>query len=462
MKRFLAVLLALAISGLGLTAVPASAANQLVSHSIDCAGSTTSQDGLTYTIDGTTSRAYVQLPGTAPVDVSITLTNCPYYYYNNGYNSGTISGLTSVTGSPYTFTVPAGFTGEGGGRVGLTFFYIYFVNVPSDEVTVEASPAEGGSGSSTDLGDGTWGLSATVNPGYSFVSWSCDNGGVIDNSSAAETTVFFEFGGSATCTATFQLDEGVEEEFSITSLCTFNAVKNLVLNVSSGNSYEIREQGAGLENDPILEYHAWVEFETPSGFTGISSPASVSGDQSFTLTYDEIAVYLDGLGTDTLTWQFYPVVLGEVDWEKSGDTPACSVTFNREPAIKAQGLGYWKTTGLFGLDLTVETVNLGTYSIDSFSKASGVFNATNCGVKNYDALGCLAGHLLTAKFNVLAGVDAVCVATTIADADAFLIDRSYTGPSKSPRALNKSQRSQAISLKNNLEYFNENGCNLVG
>jgi hypothetical protein len=75
-------------------------------------------------------------------------------------------------------------------------------------------------------------------------------------------------------------------------------------------------------------------------------------------------------------------------------------------------------------------------------------------------MGCLAGHLLTAKFNAEAGADASCIEGLLSDADDFLEVRGYSGPGK--YSLSKSQRSYAISMKDDLEYFNEYGCSIGG
>jgi predicted outer membrane repeat protein len=118
----------------------------------------------------------------------------------------------------------------------------------------------------------------------------------------------------------------------------------------------------------------------------------------------------------------------------------------------AQNLGYWRTADLTDL----LPLGLGGYSVATRADADAVFKATNCGKKNYDAVGCLAGQLLVAELNVANDAVHACIDATIASADLFLVSVGYTGPGK--YSLSKADRKTALGLKNALEGYNKNGC----
>jgi hypothetical protein len=122
----------------------------------------------------------------------------------------------------------------------------------------------------------------------------------------------------------------------------------------------------------------------------------------------------------------------------------------------ALSFGYWKnheaqTTALL-------PVTLGSYTVDTFAKASDVFAGMNCGNHSaQNAVGCLAAQLLAAKLNVKNGAG-TCIAPTIAEADAFLVSVGYTGPSGT-YTLTSDQRDHAIDLKDALDAYNNGlGC----
>ncbi|HZM20365.1 MAG TPA: hypothetical protein VFC02_01410, partial [Anaerolineales bacterium] len=138
-------------------------------------------------------------------------------------------------------------------------------------------------------------------------------------------------------------------------------------------------------------------------------------------------------------------------------------TFTPTPSIGAFTPGYWKnhraqTTALL-------PISLGNYVVDTFTKATKVFNAMNCSSsKPNDAIGCLAGHLLAAKLN-LANGSLACpgILQVVADADAFLKGQTvngvpginYVGPTGT-YTLSAAQRALAISLKTALDKYNNN------
>jgi len=114
--------------------------------------------------------------------------------------------------------------------------------------------------------------------------------------------------------------------------------------------------------------------------------------------------------------------------------------------------GYWKNH----LSKAQLPQSLGSYTVDSYDKATAVYGGMNCSnVQDQNAIGCLAGHLLAAKLNVANGADG-CIGPTIATADAFLKGIGYSGPTASYTTLTASQRSTAISLKTTLDQYNNN------
>ncbi len=144
--------------------------------------------------------------------------------------------------------------------------------------------------------------------------------------------------------------------------------------------------------------------------------------------------------------------------------------------------GYWKThlapngtTGCTGLPSGTScssngpwanqdlTKKLGNYSVDSILKAAKVFAAMNCSntgsnsTQNQNAIGCLAGHLLAAKYNRNINLSNPCIDPTIAAADAFLITIPYVGPSGNYTGIGTAKRNTAISLKNSLDQYNNGG-----
>lgn len=124
--------------------------------------------------------------------------------------------------------------------------------------------------------------------------------------------------------------------------------------------------------------------------------------------------------------------------------------------------GYWKTHETQTTALL--SINLGSYSVSTFTTATTVFAGMNCGNKSsQNAIGCLAGHLLASKLNVKNG-GSTCIAPTIAKADTFLSGGTvngvpgitYTGPSGT-YTLTAAQRALAIQLKDALDKYNNGG-----
>jgi hypothetical protein len=106
------------------------------------------------------------------------------------------------------------------------------------------------------------------------------------------------------------------------------------------------------------------------------------------------------------------------------------------------------------------------YKVDSILKAAQVFSAMSCSFsgnasnQNQQAIGCLAGHLLAAKYNRNINGSDPCIDSTIGAADALLLAIGYRGPvGTSYTGITAAQRSQAIALKTSLDnYDNGGGC----
>jgi len=125
--------------------------------------------------------------------------------------------------------------------------------------------------------------------------------------------------------------------------------------------------------------------------------------------------------------------------------------------------GYWKNHKAQATALL--PITLGNYSVNTFAKATAVFNKMNCSsTKPTDAIGCLAGHLLATKLN-LANGSLACpgILQAVADTDAFLKGQTvsgvpgitYIGPSGTYN-LTAAQRNLAVSLKTKLDKYNNN------
>jgi hypothetical protein len=128
--------------------------------------------------------------------------------------------------------------------------------------------------------------------------------------------------------------------------------------------------------------------------------------------------------------------------------------------------GYWKTHEREATKLLPLT--LGNYVVNTFPKATAVFDNMNCSSSTANsAIGCLAGHLLATKFN-LASNSSPCIVSVAGMADAFLKGQTvtyagitapgilYTGPAGN-YTLTAAQRSLAIALKDAMDKYNNGG-----
>jgi uncharacterized repeat protein (TIGR02543 family) len=215
----------------------------------------------------------------------------------------------------------------------------------------------------------------------------------------------------------------------------------------------------------VFDRHFEVDFDTQGGS---SAPAAVTlfadtftnGGRPFPADPTRAGFGFDGWntaanGTGT-TVTATSVLPGE---STTGAAVSITVYAQWVPATNtAQPLSYWKSATLASPPLPI---TLGTYNVDTQTKARAVFKATNCGVKTGDAVGCLAGQLLVAKLNIAAEVASDCITATAANADTFLTAPptgtvGYTGPGT--YTLTKTQRKTALDMVNSLATFNTSGC----
>jgi hypothetical protein len=130
--------------------------------------------------------------------------------------------------------------------------------------------------------------------------------------------------------------------------------------------------------------------------------------------------------------------------------------------------GYWKNHLTKGSPNTKQYLPqfIGTYKVDTTTKASAVFTAMNCSTassSSQNAIGCLAGHLLATELNLGNGADK-CIAPLVTKANSWLEGNTqdavpgvvYAGPYVS-YSLTKAQRKEAIALKNPLDKYNNGG-----
>lgn len=144
----------------------------------------------------------------------------------------------------------------------------------------------------------------------------------------------------------------------------------------------------------------------------------------------------------------------DADWKYSVFTSTASISVSPDRVVPVQPFGYWKNAEISSPQIPA---SLGGYNVTTQSAARAVFKATNCGTKTSDAVGCLAGQLLVAKFNISAGALSSCINSTVSSADSFLRSTvNYTGPAA--YSLSKTQRASALALTSTLTNYNINGC----
>lgn len=108
--------------------------------------------------------------------------------------------------------------------------------------------------------------------------------------------------------------------------------------------------------------------------------------------------------------------------------------------------GYWKNHQAAAEAQLPQT--LGNYTVSTFAQVTAIFNAMKCNAP----ANCMAAHLLAAQLDVSSG-SAPCIGPVIADANAFLVGITYTGPGN--YTLSAGQASQALSLESALDNYTD-------
>jgi hypothetical protein len=106
--------------------------------------------------------------------------------------------------------------------------------------------------------------------------------------------------------------------------------------------------------------------------------------------------------------------------------------------------GFWKNHQAATTALLPQT--LGNYKVDTFAKASAIFDAMKCSAP----IDCLAGHELAAKLD-LAGGSNPSITPVIMQADALLVAVNYNGPGNN--TANAAQRAQALVLEQLIDAY---------
>jgi uncharacterized repeat protein (TIGR01451 family) len=145
--------------------------------------------------------------------------------------------------------------------------------------------------------------------------------------------------------------------------------------------------------------------------------------------------------------------LSAVSQEVSATVTGCAGVFTP---------GYWKNHP----EAQVLPQLLGGFSVGTNAMAKAIFDGMNCSSSSdLDAIGCLAGHLLAAKFNFAnGGVQPQCAKAAVVAADVLLAALPYIGPTGTYGPLSASVRASAISTKDVLDGYNNsvNGLTCTG
>jgi hypothetical protein len=122
-----------------------------------------------------------------------------------------------------------------------------------------------------------------------------------------------------------------------------------------------------------------------------------------------------------------------------------------EPFTVAQPFGPRLTPGFWKNHQAATTallpITLGNYVVDTFAKASAIFDAMKCS----SPIDCLAGHELAAKLDLAGGSDPV-ILPVIAQADALLIQVNYNGPGNYTPPT-KAQKALALQLEQTIDSY---------
>jgi Prealbumin-like fold domain len=304
------------------------------------------------------------------------------------------------------------------------------IHVKSGSSEVAGSPKAGkeAPGDTYTLKGGTYTMSETGgSAGYFFAGFSGD--------CSSTGSITLQVGQSATCTLTNN-DQP--------RLVVIKHVINNDGQTATASQFTMKVNGKNA---------------SPSSFPGSESGTTVKLDPgAYGVTEDQAPSETGGYVAS-----FSADCAGSI---QDGQKKTCTVTNDDFRARRTPG--YWKNHQSKTSSLL--PITLGNYTVDSFTKATAVFNKMNCSsTQANDAVGCLAGHLLASKLNVKNGTDA-CIAATITAADKFLKGQSvtyggstatgitYTGPSGNYQLTN-AQRKVVIAIKNDLDRYNNNiGC----
>jgi hypothetical protein len=107
--------------------------------------------------------------------------------------------------------------------------------------------------------------------------------------------------------------------------------------------------------------------------------------------------------------------------------------------------GFWKNHQAATTALLPQT--LGNYNVNTFAKASAIFDAMKCS----SPIDCLAGHELAAKLD-LAGGSNPSITPVIMQADALLVAVNYNAPGKYT-APTAAQKTLALQLETQIDAY---------
>ena len=131
--------------------------------------------------------------------------------------------------------------------------------------------------------------------------------------------------------------------------------------------------------------------------------------------------------------------------EDSANVTVCRFAERHSP-------GYWKNHITEGNPTTLSLlpISLGNYVVSTGAQVTAIFNAMNCSAP----VNCLAAHLLAVELDLASGSNP-CITSVVADADAFLVARSYAGVGT--YVLTAAQKTAALALQSSLSTYISGG-----
>jgi hypothetical protein len=224
------------------------------------------------------------------------------------------------------------------------------------------------------------------------------------------------------------------------------SVKNLT---SSDQTVSLR-----LAVHHILTYQGQDISDGQPGQAGITFPKGAAKQTTQTMSFKEFETFTVPAGATSFVLNFPATITTcgyyQVDVQTPTGRPSLAVGFTRALGCARLTPGFWKTHQSATTPLL--PVNLGGYTVSTFSQASAIFNAMKCN----DPANCLAGHLLAAELDVASGASK-CAASTIQAANTLLSDIGYAGPMS--YTLSSTQASQALSLETALDNYTNDSTN---